>query len=248
MWRREAQADSTDECVRGPQPNRIGRHNRPEMFNLAHAKNVSKSAAAREFYSGCRIHVRHHSCAALIKTLFMSLVLRLLLPLALLLPPFAGADYVLYKSRKGVLVASRGLGSNFSFDVPGNTITPADHETSPNPQLFADAFYLEIVPMPIKGNIPSNRNEELALLSREFDSTKAARKGPPTEIRSEPLHINDKTVALTWSFIPFGDTKRFYCLAFRSEKTLFLLKAGFAKAPTKDDPSKFLAAVGTSFF
>ena len=163
----------------------------------------------------------------------MSLVLRLLLPLALLLPPFAGADYVLYKSRKGVLVASPGPGSNFSFDVPGNTITPAD---------------LEIVPMPIKGNIPSNRNEELALLSREFDSTKAARKGPPTKIRSEPLHIKDKTVALTWSFIPVGDTKRFYCLAFRSEKTLFLLKAGFAKAPTKDDPSKFLAAVGTSFF
>jgi len=189
------------------------------------------------------------SAVALSETLFMSSVLRLLLPvlILLLLPQLSHADYVLYKSRAGVLVVSRNPGAHFSFDVPGDTVTPADLERSPNPLLFADAFFLEIVPLPLDGAIPSNGKEELALLNREFETTKAAGKGRPTEIRSEPTHLNDQTVALAWSFIPYGATKRFYCLAFRSGKTVFLLKSGFAEAPTKADPGKFLAAVARSF-
>lgn len=173
--------------------------------------------------------------------------LRYLLVFAFLMPCLASAEYVLYKSNSGVLIISNRPGAYFSFDIPGSTITPADLDKSPYPRMFSDAFYLEIVPITLTEPLPETETEEIALLTRRFDAAKAARSGPPSEIHIKEIRLQSNRSALTWSFIPFGATKRFYCLAFRSEGIVFLLKSGFAKAQTKDDPAEFLLAIANSF-
>ena len=157
------------------------------------------------------------------------------------------AQYTLYKSRAGDLLISEAPDAYFSFDIPGTTVTPADLKTSSYPRFFSDAFYLEIIPIPIQHGIASSPKSDMQLLMAEFESSKAARQTPPTEITSNPVELGHQVAGLSWSFIPHGDAKRFYCLAFRSEKTVFLLKSGFAEEPAKTDPALFLTSVAKSF-
>jgi len=179
--------------------------------------------------------------------MFPTSSLRLLVLLACLIPCFARAEYVIYKSVAGVLIISNNPGKYFSFDVPGSTITPADLDRSPHPRLFSDAFYLEIIPITLNEPLPSSASEDSDLLLKNFEAAKIARAGSPTEISSQTVELRNDLPALLWSFIPYGEQRMFYCLAFRSDDLLFLLKSGFAEDQAEGDPGKFLIDIANSF-
>ena len=173
--------------------------------------------------------------------------LRLFILIFLLMASQSHAEYVLYKSQAGVLLISNTPSEYFSFDVPGSNVTPADLDSSPHPRMFSDAFYLEIIPIPITPPIPKTETEEAAFLHSHFEAAKSARSGLPSDISSQSVRLKSDLSALMWSFVPFGDRKRFYCVAFRSKEILFLLKAGFADEATQEDPAQFLLKVANSF-
>ena len=56
---------------------------------------------------------------------------------------------------------------------------------------------------------------------------------------------------LAWSFVPAGETKRVYLLAFYSGREVFVLKAGPVKEPAPgaaaDAPTELLLKVAKSF-